>query len=208
MKMTKKALLTVGMLAVTSAAFAAERSRMSAPGTDSAVDQPAPTFEMIEPNVAVVNLNGRESTLRADGAILLEDAIQEHGTVATFQRDALMKDVPMALANDGTRVYANGAVALVKDMIPTNEPVVQTLWTLEDAKENMAWGEREIGGQTVLAFANGAVLNTDEVNWNPPAGSQSSMLSVPQTIGADGLAIYADGRVVVDEQPLADPSGN
>ena len=59
MNMTKKALLTAGILTVTSAAVAAERSRMGASEVDGAVGQPAPAYEMIEPNVAVVDFNGR-----------------------------------------------------------------------------------------------------------------------------------------------------
>jgi len=207
--MTRKAIFSMGLVvAMATAATAAERTRMGTMGTDSAAAGPAPAVQMVEPNVAVVDFNGSEVTIRANGAIVLDEVSKDHGSLGEYQRDVLLKDVLMARADDGTRVYANGVVAMLPEMIPTSEPAAMYTWTLEDAKESMLWGEREIGGQTVLAFASGVILNTEEVNWHPTVGSQSSSIAMPQSVGPDGLAIYADGRVVIDEQPLADPSGN
>jgi hypothetical protein len=191
-------MLSAGLvLAIASIPSAAERARMSeGSGAIRAeeTDLVRPVAAELAADAATVDFNGQRWMIRADGSVHLEEVLKHFGSVERFTFVTSNLNVPVSRDTEGKLVYANGAVALLPETLSNSDPIKQALWTTEEAKKHVQWAEREINGQSVLAFANGMVF-ADSIS-NRPIDH-----TVPWALGPDGKRVYADGSV-----GLSDPA--
>lgn len=187
-------MLSAGLaFSVTGVAFAGARSRGTTGDamTGGTTDMLAPTVQEVAPGVVRMSLGSIELTSRANNAVYASEVIEAYGSLERFAFDASVIGGKAGRRN-GATFFANNAQGFFADLMDPNAPIKPAAKTVEEYKQQMSWTEMVYGGQTVAAFANGAVFNDGSLSGEPEWKRHEAKMPGAQN---GTSTIFADGAV-------------
>lgn len=184
----RKAFLLGGVaLLIATVATASQPSRGDGPALRSD-SEPSHQYQMVADGVAqVTTLSGLVQTVRADGAISLEDLGDT--PILRHQWEESQRGIEGTRGLDGDLVSANGAIGRFADTVGTkyDVPTIASAETMvEVLKKTTVW----VDTPDVMVFLNGVVLpgmDRRQPGWD----SRQSMMSGTSPDGP----VWADGSI-------------
>ena len=186
-------------------AFAVERDR-GASGIvagDAQAAKAAIEFRQVGPGEAVATINGKEMKAYANGRVMLDEIMAEHGSVERFAFERSDRNATKEVnPHTGSMMRADGTVGFFRGIAPAAAPKPPAT-TVAELKEDHVWVEREFDGVKVVAFANGVVINHGTELQRSPEWAKARTTVANAVSPRDNKRHYATGAVFANEPDVA-----